>query len=376
MGGYYADDKYMPLDVVCETESGQLHIGLDGATSGKHVHLVIVGFNRMGRALLLNALRICHFVNYRRDDSSTKTRITVIDKNMEALLPSFLSQYPYIEGQIEDIDISFLNADIGDADSRRMIDLSARDADTLFTIAVCMSDPDQSLAIGLSLPESVYYLKDCVAGTKNRITANGVRTQVLVRQALQNGLGELLNDDTGRYRNVRVFGTFTGGMSANLLDDMLPMAVDVCYELLQDSESFRDKYLSGELRMPDGVTDRWVRMSENQRWSNRYQVDMFGTYKAVLAQNGICDVSLCDKIDDYLLDRLADCEHRRWIAERSVSGWRQIERGESRMDVFQHHDKFVPYDMLDEADRKKARTVIRNVLVLDELLRKYSKKRK
>ncbi len=375
--GYYADDKYMPLDVVCENEFGQrLHIGLDDATSGKHVHLVIVGFNRMGRALLLNALRICHYVNYHRDDSSTKTRITVIDKNMEALLPSFRSQYPYVEGQITDIDISFLNADIADADSRRMIDASARDADTLLTIAVCINDPDQSLAIGLSLPESVYYLKERVAGTKDRIAANGVRTQVLVRQALQNGLGELLNDDAGRYRNVRVFGTLTDGMSANLLDDTLPMMVDVCYELLQDSDSFRDKYLSGELRMPEGVTDSWVRMSENKRWSNRYQVDMFGTYKAVLAQNGICDISLCDKIDDCLLDKLADCEHRRWIAERSVSGWRQIERGESRMDVFMHHDKFVPYDMLDESEREKSRIVIRNVLVLDELLRKYCKQRR
>jgi len=375
--GYFADDKYMPLDAVCETESGRrLHIGLDDNTSGKHVHLVIAGFNRMGRALLLNALRICHFVNYNRDDPSTKTRITVIDKNMEALLPSFLSQYPYIESQITDIDISFLNADIGDACSRKIIDASARDADTLLTIAVCMSDPDQSLAIGLSLPESVYYLKDRVVGTKDSIAANGVRTQVLVRQALQNGLGELLNDDAGRYRNVRVFGTLTDGMSANLLDDTLPMMVDVSYELLQDSDSFRDKYLSGELRMPEGVTDSWVRMSENKRWSNRYQVDMFGTYKAVLAQNGICDVSHCDKIDDCLLDKLADCEHRRWIAERSVSGWRQIERDESRMDIFMHHDKFVPYDMLDESEREKSRIVIRNVLVLDELLRKYCKKRR
>ncbi len=375
--GYYADDRYMPLDAVCETESGRrLHIGLDAATSDKHVHLVIVGFNRMGRALLLNALRICHYVNYHCDDPSTKTRITVIDKNMEALLPSFRSQYPYVEGQITDIDISFLNADIGDADSRRMIDASARNADTLLTIAVCISDPDQSLAIGLSLPESVYYLKERVAGTKDRITANCVRTQVLVRQALQNGLGELLNNDAGRYRNVRIFGTLTDGMSANLLDDTLPMMVDVSYELLQDSDSFRDKYLSGELCMPEGVTDSWVRMSENKRWSNRYQVDMFGTYKAVLAQNGICDISLCDKIDDYLLDKLADCEHRRWIAERSVSGWRQIERGESRMDVFMHHDKFVPYDMLDESEREKSRIVIRNVLVLDELLRKYCKKRR
>lgn len=72
----------------------------------RHVHLVIAGFNEMGVALLLEALRVCHYPNYDEATGANKTRITIVDPNMATLLPQFQSQYPYLN-QIADIDIEY-----------------------------------------------------------------------------------------------------------------------------------------------------------------------------------------------------------------------------------------------------------------------------
>lgn len=58
-----AGHQYLPLDYrpirVCQNAGGEYI-----ANSSDYVHLVIVGFNHMGRSLLLEALRICHYANY------------------------------------------------------------------------------------------------------------------------------------------------------------------------------------------------------------------------------------------------------------------------------------------------------------------------
>lgn len=355
---YCASEGYSPLD-------------FEPLTGRKHVHLVIVGFNRMGRALLLEALRICHYPNFDAADAATKTRITVIDKEMDTQLSTFLSQYPYVGSQITDIEVEYLNHFVEDDEVRSLIDAAARDDDALLTVAVCLKDPDLSLATGLNLPESVYYLPERIEGDRKKISRNSMRTRVLIRQELQHGLGEILDKDEERFRNVKIFGMLTDGISHRLLDDRIPMFVNHNYDLLQDSTSLREKYLAGTIDPnPPKAALTWAALSENMRWANRYQVDMFGSYLRILRQHGITDIEQIGTMDTDLLELLAETEHRRWMAERTVSGWRQIDAsiGEKRMDKFQHHDLIVIFDKIDDdADIEKDRTVIRNVLVLDRL---------
>ena len=116
--GLYRDEKtrmsgdYDLLDFVRTDESLSTFAS---RSSDYYVHLVIVGFNRMGRALLLEALRVCHYANY--DDSKTpeqrvKTRITVVDRYMDKLKDTFEAQFPNIGTQIYDIDVDYVNDDI------------------------------------------------------------------------------------------------------------------------------------------------------------------------------------------------------------------------------------------------------------------------
>lgn len=104
--GYYRKNDYDVLDFDPEAKGDSRILC---KVSNRHVHLVIVGFNRMGRALLLEALRICHYPNYDENTGANKTRITVIDTEMDTLLPQFESQYPYIR-DIVDVEIEYRNA--------------------------------------------------------------------------------------------------------------------------------------------------------------------------------------------------------------------------------------------------------------------------
>lgn len=108
----YALEGNHPYDAldyypILQLPDGQLENG------EKFVHLVIVGFSGMGQALLLEALRVCHYANY--DDTQPeadrlRTQITVIDKDMDALLPHFKLMFPHLDSQVDDLHIEYLDA--------------------------------------------------------------------------------------------------------------------------------------------------------------------------------------------------------------------------------------------------------------------------
>ncbi|MFR9524275.1 MAG: RyR domain-containing protein [Rikenellaceae bacterium] len=340
----YADaTKYKPLD-------------FEQMEGDKHVHLVIVGFHRMGRAMFLEALRLCHYANYDAANPATCTKITVVDKDLDEQLASFKSQYPALEEQITDIEIEYIGAHVEDARVEALIDSAARDSSALLTVAICLNDPDLSLSTGLSLPESCYFLPERIEGDKKNITANNMRTNILIRQELQHGLGEILDKDNDRFKNVKIFGMLTDGVSQQLFNDDLPMYINHNYNLLIESKQLLPLYLAGEVDLDLAAAKAdWIELSENMRWSNRYQVDAFASYIKALAALGVTRVEHLADLDSKLLEPLAETEHRRWMAERTVSGWRQIrpKEGEVRMDKFQHHTLFVPYDQLDQTEKDK-----------------------
>ncbi len=369
---YYTDPK-----------DGYSLLNFEKMEDEKYVHLVIVGLNRMGRALLLEALRICHYTNFDTATGRGKTKITVVDMAMEEKLPFFKAQYPYIESQIEDIKVEFLNVKIEHQEIREIIKNAALDKSALLTVAICIKDPDIGLTTGLNLPEEVYFQSDCVS-YKTEINQQGesykyidnsrMRPRVLIRQELHQGLSEVLNNDSVRYRNVKVFGMLNKGFSYELLDDKLAQEVGNNYRKLVGS------YNNG--------SNREV-LSENFKWANRYQIDMYGYYMEVLAQSGItsmADIALVDRDEDTLsqsellqkdkidevLQLLSEVEHRRWMAERTVSGWRQYnkDRGETRMDEYQIHTLIVPNNSLDDTDKAKDYSVIKNVLEMEAIFKK------
>lgn len=332
--GYYREDEYDVLDFDPEA-SGNTHVLREGAA--RHVHLVIVGFNRMGRALLLEALRICHYPNFDEKTGANKTVITVVDPEMDILQPQFDSQYPYIR-EIDDVEIKYIKARVEEPAIRSMLERSAAGGRELLTVAVCLSDPDISLATGLSLPESLYFK---IFG---KDIADNPNVRILIRQELQKGIGYILKADEHKFKHVKVFGMLTEGISRELLDDTASMWVNAVF---MDNEH-------GIIKNADIEKARllWYRTSEDRRFASRYQIEMYDIYRRYE--------------DCTSKETLYRMEHLRWCAERRVFGYRKSEIKDRR---FKTHHLLVPYDELPAAEKDKDMEVIETRRLIEELCR-------
>ena len=328
--GYYRQDDYDVLDFDPEG-AGDTHVLCEG--SKRHVHLVIVGFNRMGRALLLEALRIGHYPNFDEKTGANKTVITVVDPEMDILRPQFESQYPYIK-EVDDVEIEYRKARVEDQDIRTMLERSATGGRELLTVAVCLSDPDMSLATGLSLPEALYFR------IENKEIASNGNVRILIRQELQKGIGAILKSDEHKYRHVKVFGMLTEGISRELLDDTASMWVNA---------NFTDKSIieNADIRKARLL---WYRASEDFRYSNRYQIEMYDIY---------------ERYEDCTpKETLYRMEHLRWCSERRVFGYRKSEIKDKK---YKTHHLLVPYSELPAREKNKDMAVIETRRLIESL---------
>lgn len=334
----------------------------------KSVHLVIVGFNDMGRALLMEALRVCHYPNYDEKTGANKTHITIVDPCADSLSVKFNSQYPYLK-QIKDIHIDFCNAYIEEKWIRNEIIRCATDDKQMLTIAICLSVPNRALNIALTLPEEVYYQHDKVVlyedkpnTNKYKIKANNTRPRVLVRQALMSSVDNIIQANNGYYKNLKAFGAFNEGINIDLLDDRLAICINGIYHdnrLYNGPEANEKSVKNVEMEISDRYNawkGIWYNVAETPDYnkpSSRYQVDYYRSLLSILLRNNVFT-------SKDLLSDLAAVEHRRWIAERTLAGWRYADpsKGERRTDDLKLHTCIKPFSELPEDEKKKDRNVI------------------
>lgn len=343
----HPEEGYRPLDYSVITSG-----------SDSFVHLFVVGFNRMGRALTLEALRLCHYANYA--DRGVKTKITIIDKDMTELWDFFCTQYPSLH-QIEDVEIEVVEARVEMESVRARFVKAARDKNCLQTVAICLKDPDLSLATGLNLPEEVY-----AAGSS-----------VLVRQELQCGLASIINEvDKGKFRNVKAFGMLSCGLDLAMARDMMATYVHAMWAKDDDGESlFGEEWVkilhtktNEDIRQfQEKAVELWGTLSEERRWANRYSIDTFDMYLRSIGKKLVRRKTTQEINSGVLKDEdvkvLAPMEHCRWVAERTLSGWRQAKPGEGRDDDNLVHTALIPYNTLPSAEQKKDQNSVRNMAI-------------
>ena len=310
------------------------------AENNKHVHLFISGFNEMGVALLLEALRICHYPNYNEQTETNKTLITVVDPNMDDLLPRFKSQYPYLD-QIKDIDIDFKANRIEDPEIRDMIDRVAKQDDTLLTVAICFLDSDSGLSAALTLPDSAYY------NVINGKVVPNENTEILVRQANRSGFANLLDEENGKYANVKVFGMMDQGVDDKLLSDNMAVIINAYYHFKYDlSQNFFEQVKTDKDKAFAEAARNWIALNEDKRFANRYQSEIYKTYEAYRP--------LLEKNPDLLYQT----EHMRWNAERTITGYRDMHEANLKDGTYQLHNLIVPYHDLNDHEKGKDKDVL------------------
>lgn len=308
----------------------------------KHVHLVIVGFSEMGVALLLEALRVCHYPNYNEISGANKTLITVVDPRMNELLPRFKSEYPYLN-QITDIEIEYKTCQIEEAEMRRELDNLANQKDAIITIAICFDDADSSLSAALTLPDSLYY--HIIDG---KIVPN-TDVEILVRQEIKSGLADLLDEENGKYANVKIFGTLDKGIDDNLLDDKMAIIINAHYHFKYGSTPPKDFFKMVEEdkeKALEGAARDWIALNEDKRFANRYQTEIYKTYQTYRP------------LLELHPELLYQTEHMRWCAERSITGYRDIHNPSIKNSTYQIHNLIIPYHDLDDHEKDKDKDVL------------------
>ena len=323
--------------------------------ANRHVHLYIAGFNEMGVALLLEALRVCHYPNYDEATGANKTRITIVDPKMDEILPRFKSEYSYLN-QITDIDIEYKACQIEDDSIRHELEELASRQDVVLTIALCLEDADSSLSAALTLPDSLYYhIAD------GQIVHN-TGVEILVRQEIKSGLADALDVENGKYANVKIFGTLDKGVDDLLLDDKMAIIINAHYHFKYGSNPSTDFFELVEEDKDKALSEaasEWIALNEDKRFANRYQTEIYKTYQTYRP------------LLEQWPELLYQTEHMRWCAERSITGYRDIHDPDIKSSAYQIHHLIVPYHELNELEKGKDKDVLEimdKVMVLSNSL--------
>lgn len=310
---------------------------IDG-NSNKTVHLVIAGYSDFGESLAIHAALIAHFPNYVRNQS-LRTRITIIDREMEAKRNVFVQRYanlfehsfyraidlgqqrmtqyhePLYHSTREDfvdVEWEFVDGDFYDPLLQRKLQLWADSKDQQLTLALCDSNCDTNFVRAFALPQNIYQ--------------NGVTVLV---HAERSGMLDKVRETEG-YHNLYPIG----------MDDC---GYDIRLPLLQMAKHLHYFYTCsyGQEGTPtdmpaEKVEAAWRKVQTfSMRYSNIYNVMTIATKMRSLGHEEK-DWDKFFALTQEEIETLSAVEHNRWSVERLILGFRpptDTEREEIRENI-------------------------------------------
>lgn len=340
------DHPYLPLE-------GKEGIDKD---SLDHVHLVVIGMSRMGIAMGIQAAHLGHYPNF-LSHPECKTRITFIDTNahremyhlqgrMESMfqvarwryVEPVKEDYSYSEGDIDntpwhnpltdsdscspyksgsshlgkdfvDVEWEFIQADDENPAVQQYIRSSALQEHTRLTVAVCVTDPNRAVAIGVNLPREVHESA----------------VQVLFYQDTGDALVKKLSTGAvagyAPYAKAHAFGMSAESYDFDLTKKLVFIATNINKEgapVLNDTTL--EKMLVQDAALQLQKTSPSKSAAANM-WSNIYHgAHMWTKLRSVHSKDG--------NITDEEVELLAQTEHVRWVAEQLLTHYRPLTEAE------------------------------------------------
>ena len=304
------------------------------------VHLLIVGFGQMGRSVALQAARIGHYAHGRA------IRITVIDRTATRKGASFTNKYRQFKTicQISFVDlevdeVSFLSGSFLEA-------LGGRQSVT--QVAICLEQEAAGLICGLNL------LQLFGGQTPPLLIRMSVATDLIGRLQAQPSQGQPDGDArTALHPFAGIADSCSSAMVIGEEQDRMARTVHAGYVQMK-----------GE-RGGDPATDpsmaSWARLSDDFRESNRQQTEHLdiklrtvGCRRRPIAPGESADFAFTEAE----IELLAEMEHNRWNAERSLAGWIY---GEKKNVPGKISPYIRPWAELSEEIKEYDRDTIRNI---------------
>ncbi|MFH0953761.1 MAG: NAD-binding protein [Verrucomicrobiota bacterium] len=281
-------------------ESGQLPLDHGGIVEqdGRQVHLVILGFGRMGQSVALRAAQLGHFANRK------PLRISVIDREAGRHKQALLFRYPAF---LQVCSIEFHELEVETEHARQKIESWCAERQSATSMAVCFDRDSLALEVALRLLPKLWELDVPIA----------------VRMSREAGFASLLKegaarDDVRFY--VRGFGMIEDRCTADMLEDLdnedLARAIH---------EDFRTQQIkNGRDPNIDRSVFEWSRLDDDFKDSNRQQADHISIKLHAIGlecadakdpREGV------EQFEPHEIELLAEMEHNRWNAERLLAGW-------------------------------------------------------
>lgn len=350
--------------------------------SDKHVHLVIIGMNRMGVAVAKEAAHMLHFPNF--DDNEpgkNQTVITFIDDHADMEMAFFKGRHPgyfeiastyYWDAMLQekdfeltsseaerinknflDVQFRFVKGRIESDRIRNWLVTQAKDSSQYLSIAVCLSDSINALGAALYLPEELYYNQG------NNLV------NIFVRQDYTGAFVETLQSaaasgENKRFANLYPFGMIDNSFDLQEQDATIAKIMNYVYDY------YFDKGVVPML-VPDKseLETSWRSKSISIQWSNIYLADSLTFKLRSIGYDIHCGLPLEMSQGDK--DRMARVEHNRWNIEKLLIGYRALreeelkwsnkEMKDAKKTRFIHHD-IRPYEDLPSAEQQNDKNII------------------
>lgn len=316
--------------------------------------LAFYGFGKMAEELLLQAVKVGHFLTHQ------PIKAIIFDSRANELKSEFFVRYP----QISPNKTSGLEAIIPDIDFVN-IEFSSYTADfggneppfqEISQHFVSFDSNERSITFALSLREKLL----------ERQKSNG---PIFVRLSRREGLAKLLmpiEHHVGTSKipdNLHAFG---------IAEDLL--TPDELLNADEEARRLHEKYIGAVSGLREGQSTwaqasqvSWQMLSTFFKNSNRSQADHIPVKLRMLrlsARSDISQVRSTDTGDDVKKSihqngvLLSEVEHNRWTAERLLGGWHY---GPQRVDVAKRHPDITAWKDLPEERRKIDRNHIESI---------------
>jgi hypothetical protein len=305
-------------------------------------HVLVVGLGRLGRSLIVQAVR-----DWRAAGARGQLAVTVVDVEAGARIRSLTLGHPDLTATCTfepvEIDITSSAFDTGAF-------LPRGDAAPPTVAYVCVDDDLLALRAGLALHRQLH--RDHVP--------------VVVRSRTGRGLSSLLRtrQDAQAFADLHAFALLEHTCDADLLlggtYERVARALHEIYVRRRQTDGWRWGPELDRDRRTDPALAPWRELPEGLRESNRSQAAHIGVKLAAVGcalEEDVEGTTPTFTFADHEVERLAEMEHARWVEERRATGWRSGTRDPQR----RRTPYLVPYGALSEDVKEYDRIFVRDL---------------
>ena len=326
-----------PLDVLAD------------AANQQQVHIAILGFGALGRAIVKEAAR--SVVTLPSLDG-VLLKITIIDSDAEQAAAALEAEDPQI-GQLLELKTISLTLPSAGLLAAQLHSLPA-DVTAYF---VTVGNPELAFATAVSLR---HWLLEPPAALDETWRRTHPCVPIMIRVRNWNGLGRLVRSnvdwpDQSPRTPEQPDGVFGFGVSEDVLDPafIMPAAREAGARALHHSYRSAGEVLrrrSGPDRDARIAERAWRELATDLRDLNLYGYDHIPMKARAIGHRIVKGTAPPDIPATALpkVEQLAQLEHRRYFAERAAGGWRHAR---IRSDEMRLHPALVPWDDLPPSEQ-------------------------